>query len=221
MKDGFLLIDKPVNLTSHDVVNIIRKKFRMRRIGHAGTLDPLATGLLIILVGKSTKLFNRFSSFDKGYRATLLLGLTTHTADINGKEIQRTFCGDVTEDRFKQVLVRFQGSIEQIPPMVSAVKHKGKRLYELARSGIEVERSARKITINELKILNWQPPEVDFYVHCSKGTYVRKIAEDIGEQLGCGACITKIRRTKIGYFDVKQAITLNEVHESYLQNWKY
>ena len=217
--DGVIVINKPQGITSHDVVSFVRRKFRMRRVGHAGTLDPLATGVLIILVGRATKLFSRFESFDKAYRATLKLGMVTHTADIHGNVLFEKSCDAVTQEQVESVIAKFTGDIEQTPPMVSAVKVKGKRLYNLARQGIEVERKPRKIHINLLRLVKFFSPLVEFYVECSKGTYVRQLAHDIGEALGCGACITQIERTKVGPFAIQEAVTLEDLNESHVRRW--
>ena len=215
--NGILIVDKPMDVTSHDVVDVVRRKFNMRQVGHAGTLDPLATGVLIILLGRATKLFNKFSSCDKAYTATMTLGLVTDTADIRGKILQQKTCGDIRADQVKEVFGKFLGGIDQVPPMVSALKHKGKRLYQLAREGIEVKREARRVTIYSLQLLKFQPPDVQFSVECSKGTYVRKIAEDVGNVLGCGACISQIHRTKVGSFGIDQAVKLENLCEGNVQ----
>lgn len=211
--NGILVVDKPTDITSHDVVDIVRRKFNMKQVGHAGTLDPLATGVLVILLGHATKLFNKFSSCDKAYIATMTLGLVTDTADIRGKVLKQRTCTDISEAQVEEVFKKFLGDIDQVPPMVSALKHKGKRLYELAREGIEVVREARRVKIYSLKILRFQFPDVQFSLECSKGTYVRKIAEDAGNLLGCGACITQIHRTKVGSFDISQAVKLEDIKE--------
>jgi len=203
-------------MTSHDVVDVVRKKFRMKRVGHAGTLDPLATGVLVVLLGNATKLFNQFSSFDKAYQATMTLGLVTSTSDIKGKTLEERPYENIGQGQVEEVMKKFIGEIEQIPPMVSAVKFKGKRLYQLARKGIEVKREPRKIKIFHLGLLEFASPKVKFCLECSKGTYVRKIAEDIGTLLGCGACISQIHRTKVGPFCIENAVSLNEVNESHL-----
>lgn len=218
--DGFIIVDKPVAVTSHDIVNWIRQKFKMRRVGHAGTLDPLATGVLIILLGKSTKLFNKFSSFDKTYQATLILGLTTDTADIEGKVLNEAPYENITREKVEEAFRCFIGDIEQVPPMVSAIKQKGKRLYQLARRGITVDRQPRRIRVNALQILGYILPEVKFYLECSKGTYVRKIAEDAGKLLGCGACISQIRRLRIGPFPIEEAVRLEDINEGHIRHWQ-
>ena len=219
MKEGILIINKPQGITSHDVVSRVRHRFDMRQVGHAGTLDPLATGVLIVLLGKSTKLFDRFVAFDKSYRATLKLGLKTTTADIMGKTIQEKTADGIDENQVKEVFKKFVGDIEQIPPMVSAVKHKGERLYKIARLGKEVERVARKVRIDELKVLKFETPAVEFFMSCSKGTYVRQLAEDVGEVLGCGACISQIERTRVGHFDIKDSVNLEDLNESHIRAW--
>ena len=182
--EGIVVVNKPAGMTSHDVVLRVRRKFKFRRVGHAGTLDPLATGVLIILLGKATKLFGRFEPFDKAYRATLLLGTKTSTADIQGEVLATAPYTQVTREKVEDVLKNFVGDIDQTPPMVSAIKIKGQRLYELARKGIEIQRPARKIHIAKLELVDFASPYVKIYLECSKGTYVRKIAEDVGEQLG-------------------------------------
>ncbi len=211
--NGILIIDKPADITSHDVVDVVRRKLNMRQVGHAGTLDPLATGVLVILLGSATKLFNKFSSCDKAYTATMTLGLITDTADIRGKVLQQKPWSHIHVDQIDSVFKEFVGEIDQVPPMVSALKHNGKRLYQLAREGVEVKREARKVKIYSLSLLHIQPPNVQFALECSKGTYVRKIAEDAGNLLGCGACISQIHRTKVGRFDVSQAVKLEDFSE--------
>ena len=218
---GIVLVNKPAGITSHDVVGFVRRTFKMRRVGHAGTLDPMATGVLVILLGSSTKLFDKFVAFDKTYRATLRLGLKTTTADITGQVLLERPYDGIDEDAIKKVFMQFTGDIEQKPPMVSAVKHQGERLYKIARQGLEVERTARKVRIDELRILQYQPPDVEFLMSCSKGTYVRQLAEDVGEVLGCGACISQIERTKVGPFDIKDATDLENLNESHILKWSF
>ena len=215
--EGIILVAKPKGITSHDVVDVVRKRLETRRVGHAGTLDPLAEGLLIILVGKCTKLFSKFANFDKEYLGVLKLGEVTTTGDSQGEVISKKEYKDVSQEEIKETFSSFLGEIEQIPPMVSALRVKGKRLYNLARRGIVVERSPRKIHILSLEILKINLPLIEFYVHCSKGTYVRKLAEDIGEKLGCGAHMVKILRLSIGPFKIEKAVALDEINESHLQ----
>lgn len=215
--EGLLLIAKPGNMTSHDIVDFVRKKFGIRQVGHAGTLDPLAEGLLIVLVGKYTKLFPKFVGFDKEYLGELKLGEITTTGDCEGNVIKKQDCSSIDEGQIRKVFSSFHGEIEQVPPMVSAVRVGGRRLYDLARKGMVVDRKPRKITIYSLSILKINFPFIEFNVHCSKGTYVRKLAEDIGEKLGCGAHITKIKRLGIGHFKLNDAVELNDIDESHLQ----
>jgi tRNA pseudouridine55 synthase len=219
--EGIVLVNKPAGITSHDVVDSVRRTFNMRRVGHAGTLDPMATGVLVILLGGSTKLFDKFVAFDKTYRATLRLGLKTTTADIMGQTLQERTYEGIDEDAVKNVFTQFTGNIEQKPPMVSAVKHRGERLYKIARLGLEVERAARHVRIDELRILRCHPPDVEFLMSCSKGTYVRQLAEDAGEVLGCGACISQIERTKVGPFDIKDAVTMEKLNEGHILKWQF
>ncbi|UCG34836.1 MAG: tRNA pseudouridine(55) synthase TruB [Candidatus Omnitrophota bacterium] len=217
-KQGIMLINKPQGMTSHDVVDRVRHKLGMQRVGHAGTLDPLAEGLLILLVGRATKLFARFAGFDKEYLGALKLGEVTTTGDSQGQLLKKNDYGLLDQERVREAFSHFEGEIEQVPPMVSALRVGGKRLYELARKGIVVERAPRKIKISTLKILDINIPHVGFYVKCSKGTYIRKLAEDIGQSLGCGAHITKIKRVGIGPFKLEEAIELDAIHESHLRN---
>ncbi|MDD5044711.1 MAG: tRNA pseudouridine(55) synthase TruB [Candidatus Omnitrophica bacterium] len=220
MPAGIFIVNKPQGLTSHDVVDCVRKSLKIKRVGHAGTLDPLATGVLIILVGKATKFFNKFSGMDKEYVATVTLGKVTTTGDCQGgTKLEQNF-SHITEAMVSEALNSFLGEQEQVPPMFSAVKYKGKKLYQFARRGIEVPRKPRKINIKELKLMYFKPPDVEIYLRCSKGTYVRKLAEDIGEKLGCGGCVSKIERVGIGEFNIKDAITIDKINESYLKPWK-
>jgi tRNA pseudouridine55 synthase len=218
--EGVVVINKPDGITSHDVVARIRKKLGLRRVGHAGTLDPLATGVLVILLGKSTKLFDKFVAFDKAYIATLILGQETTSADIQGKLVRERDYTHITREAVERAFVEFTGEIQQLPPMVSAVKKNGKKLYEFARKGIVVERQPRSIRIDRLEIVDFNPPHVKFYVECSKGTYIRQLAQDVGEYLGCGACISQIERTKVGSFSIKDAIKIEDLNESHILNWK-
>ena len=216
-KEGIILVNKPKGITSHDVVDIVRKRLKIRKVGHAGTLDPLAQGLLIILVGKYTKSFPKFVSFDKEYSGILKLGEVTVTGDSQGKIISKNDYSAIDEVKLTSAFSFFQGEIEQIPPMVSALRIKGKRLYNLARKGIVVERNPRKIKIHSLEITNIDFPYVEFRIQCSKGTYIRKLAEDIGERLGCGAHMTKIIRLGIGPFKLEEALILDDINESHLR----
>jgi tRNA pseudouridine55 synthase len=218
--EGIVVINKTGGMTSHDIVDKVRKRFNMKRVGHAGTLDPLATGVLVVLLGRSTRLFEKFSGMDKAYRATLVLGRKTDSADILGKTISLRSFDDVHRDDVLRAFARYTGEIDQVPPMVSAVKFKGKKLYELARSGIVVEREARRVTVFELQLESYAPPEVKFLMKCSKGTYVRQLAEDIGEYLGCGACISQIQRTQVGPFTIEESVSLGELNENHIRRWE-
>lgn len=216
---GIIIIDKPSGVTSFDIVQKVRSKFKIKRVGHCGTLDPLATGLLIILLGRDTKLFPKFSSFDKVYKATLELGVSTSTGDCNGEVLNKSEVNNIAVSDLERVFNDFTGEIVQVPPMFSALKYHGKKLYELARQGIEVPRKKRAIKIYDLKICSLNLPFVDFYVHCSKGTYIRTLAQDIGIKLGCGASIVKIRRTSLGPFSINDAVTIDRLDESYIRDW--
>ena len=205
------LIDKPLDWTSFDVVNKIRwnirKAYNLKKIkvGHAGTLDPKATGLLLVCTGKWTKRIDEFQAQEKTYTGTIKLGVTTPTYDLESEEDQTFPIEHITEEIIHEATKQFIGEIEQFPPMHSAVKVDGKRLYELAREGQEIERKARKITIHDFKITTINLPFVDFEVNCSKGTYIRSLAFDFGKAVNSGGYLTALRRTKIGEFDVINA----------------
>lgn len=208
--DGVLVVDKPAGLTSHDVVDVIRRRLDMRKVGHTGTLDPDATGVLPLCLGRATKIVRFLINEDKEYEATLHLGVTTTTQDASGEVVDRRDV-DVSCEDFQAVLARFTGEIQQIPPMVSAVHHEGKRLYQLARKGIEVPREPRGVTIHELVTLSCDIPDVTIRVACSKGTYIRTLCADIGEALGCGAHQLSLRRIRSGGFTVGQAAPLDDI----------
>ena len=214
VKSGILLIDKPQMITSHDVVDIVRRKLNLRRVGHAGTLDPLATGLLIILVDRATKQFNRFADFDKGYTACLKLGVGTDSGDSQGKIIAESGYSGVTRENVEAALKSLEGKIENVPPMVSALKHKGKRLYKLARQGITVERKGRPVEIHSLKLLKFSLPDIEFEVRCSKGTYIRSLAEEIAKRLNCVGHISEIRRVSVGPYLAAQAKAVDDFNEN-------
>ncbi len=214
VRSGILLIDKPQGLTSHDVVDAVRRKFGIRRVGHSGTLDPLATGLLIILVDKATSQFNRFTNFDKEYAATLTMGTATDSGDSEGKVIASAGYDGLNQEKVLAALKSLEGKIEQTPPMVSAVKHKGKPLYKLARKGLTVERKKRLIEIYSLELLRFSLPEIEFKVRCSKGTYIRSLGEEIASRLGSCGHISQIRRVSIGAYTVGQAKSLDAFNEN-------
>ena len=207
--EGVLLVDKCQGMTSHDVVNRIRRILQMRRIGHAGTLDPLATGLLVILVGKATKASQFLMSLNKVYTGKFKLGETTNSHDSEGEVTDtQPIPADLTEDSLTACCKQFLGGQYQVPPMFSAKKFQGKPLYKLARQGKTVERKPRFIHISEFKLLVFDVPEVSFQLSCSKGTYVRTLVHDLGQKIGCGAHMTALRRLSIDRFHVKDAVTL-------------
>jgi tRNA pseudouridine55 synthase len=205
---GILFIDKPQGITSHDVVDRVRRTLGMKRVGHAGTLDPMATGLLIILVGQATKVSQFLMGLDKTYAGTLKLGETTDSHDADGQIVSTRPIAGITAEKLTEVMKTFVGDQYQLPPMFSAKKQHGQTLYKLARQGIEVEREPRFIRISSLTIQSIELPFAAFEVACSKGTYIRTLAHDIGEKLGCGAHLTTLRRTAIDKFQVTDSITL-------------
>jgi tRNA pseudouridine55 synthase len=211
--DGALLLDKPVGISSNFALQKAKRLLGAAKAGHAGTLDPLASGLLLVLFGEATKFAGPMLDADKEYLATLKLGERTATGDAEGK-VLKTRPVSVTEASLLPVLERFRGEIEQVPPMHSALKHEGTPLYRLARRGEEVERAPRRVRISDLQLLRFHPPLLELRVVCSKGTYIRVLAEDIGEALGCGAHLSSLRRTASGRFRVDQASTLEALQES-------
>ncbi len=210
--DGVLLLDKPLGITSSAALQKARWLYNAAKAGHTGTLDPLATGLLPLCFGEATKFAGELLDADKSYRATLRLGVTTDTADAEGR-VLATRPVAVTELQWRTATADFRGEIEQIPPMYSALKRDGKPLYEYARAGIELEREPRRVTIQRLELISLINDEVVIDVDCSKGTYVRTLAADIGEALGCGAHLTALRRTRIGDLDLVGSITLAELEQ--------
>ena len=211
--NGILLIDKPSDWTSSDVVAKLRGILRERRIGHSGTLDPLATGLLVVFVGRATRAVEFAESHDKRYIAGLRLGMRTDTQDITGNVLTQT-SADVSREELENVLPQFRGEISQIPPMYSAIKVNGQKLYDIARRGGEVERKARNIYISSLDIIGFDELDYILDVSCSKGTYIRTLCNDIGEALGCGACMSSLRRVQAGDFTLDNAYTLQQVQEA-------
>ena len=207
--DGILLVDKPATWTSFDVVNFVRARFNIPKVGHCGTLDPAATGLLVLVLGKFTRISNSLSGVDKVYEGSFRLGIETDSEDMDGKVISESDYSHVTEEALRDTVMSFMGKSMQIPPMVSALKKDGKKLYELAREGVEVEREARPIEVYDIKVNKIALPDCDFTVHCSKGTYVRTIASDIGKKLGCGAVLTGLRRTAAGKFSIDDAVSVD------------
>lgn len=210
--EGFLLIDKPSGPTSHDIVDAVRKATGVRKVGHAGTLDPFASGLLLLAVGKATKSISQFVGLDKEYIAELRFGATSDTMDRTGK-ISDSAPSKSAIDRksLEEALTRFVGGIEQTPPMYSAKKIGGKKLYELARKGETVKRAPRNVTVHGLALIAYEWPKATLEAHVSSGTYIRALADDIGKTLGCGAYLEELRRTAIGRYRVEEALPLDKL----------
>jgi tRNA pseudouridine55 synthase len=209
--EGVLLVDKPTGMTSHDVVYRLRRKLQIQRIGHAGTLDPMATGLLIMLVGKATKISQYLISLDKVYEGEVTLGVTTNSQDAEGEVMETRPVPPLTEDELRAAMKTFLGDQYQQPPMFSAVKIGGVPLYKMARKGEEVEREPRFIRVASFDLLSFNLPKLTFRLACTKGTYVRTIAHDLGGKLGCGAHLSALRRTGSGKFDIGQCTPLAEI----------
>ncbi len=210
---GILLVDKPKEWTSHDVVNFVRRRFNVRKTGHCGTLDPAATGLLVLVLGHATKISGTLSGEDKAYEGTILFGTETDTEDMDGTVVSQKDCSNLTEDAVREVFAKFAGVQMQTPPMVSAAKKDGKKLYELARQGKTVEREPKEITIHRIDVEKVRLPYADFSLRCSKGTYVRTLCADIGRLLGCGAVLHSLRRTASGNFKVDGAATIEQMRQ--------
>jgi len=208
--DGALLIDKPAGPTSHDVVDAIRRNFRLKKVGHCGTLDPNATGLLIIVLGKGTKLSEKLMSTDKVYEGTIKFGETTASYDADGELVASLPVPPMTLEQINEAAATYQGDQMQMPPMVSAVKINGVPLYKLARKGIEVERKPRLIRVYTYRFSKYEEPIGEFRVACTKGTYVRTLAHELGQKLGCGAHLATLRRCVSGKFDVNDSITFED-----------
>ena len=208
--DGVLLFDKPLEISSNDALQKVRRLFQAEKAGHTGTLDPLATGLLPICFGEATKFSNALLDADKTYRALLRLGQTTTTGDAEG-DITAEYPVEVQQSDVDNVLAKFRGEIQQLPPMYSALKHQGKPLYEYIRKGETIARELRSVVIHELVLNSFSGNEMDITVRCSKGTYIRTLAEDIGAALGCGAHLTGLRRTLIAHFDLNKSYTLPQL----------
>jgi len=210
MIEGILCVDKPPGPTSHDVVSRIRRLAGTRKVGHGGTLDPLASGLLVLAIGRATRLLEYVLGQPKEYQALVRLGYTSNTYDGEG-ELVDSGTVDVTESQLATALARFRGDIRQTPPMYSAIKQQGKPLYELARQGIAVEREARRVTIYELELLSFEKPDITLRVRCSSGTYIRSLAHDLGQELGCGAYLAGLRRTGVGLLSLQEAAPLQNL----------
>lgn len=205
-----LLIDKPLHWTSFDVVRKIRNTIKIKKVGHAGTLDPLATGLLIVCTGKFTKKINEYMSQEKEYAGSITLGATTPTYDLESEPENFKSANNITEELILGTATKFTGEIMQVPPIYSAIKQNGKPVYLLARKGVDVVLEPRKISINKFEITGIEMPEIFFKVVCTTGTYIRSLANDFGEALGCGGYLSGLCRTRIGKFDLKDAITVDE-----------
>ncbi|HET7117243.1 MAG TPA: tRNA pseudouridine(55) synthase TruB [Hanamia sp.] len=210
-----LLIDKPLEWTSFDIVRKIRNIIRIKKVGHAGTLDPLATGLLIVCTGKFTKKINEYMAQEKEYTGTITLGAVTPTYDLESEPENFKTLDGITEDLIRETTKQFTGEILQTPPIHSAIKQKGKPVYLLARKGIDVILEPRKINIREFEITNIELPVISFRVTCTTGTYIRSLANDFGRALGCGGYLSKLRRTRIGNFKVEEAINIEEFIRMY------
>jgi len=221
-RSGVLLVNKPKDWTSHDVVAFIRSRFNAAKCGHCGTLDPAATGLLVVVLGKFTKLSQKFSGQDKVYEGTILLGTETDSQDMDGNVIRQSDWSGITEQQLREAFASFVGDIEQVPPMVSAVKKDGARLYELARKGQEIEREPKQISIYSIDVTRVALPYADFTVECSKGTYVRTLCADVGARLGCGAALYRLNRLRSGEFSLDDAVDIETVKQwtqDDLDNW--
>ena len=209
--DGILLIDKHAGCTSHDIVSMVRRRLGIRSVGHAGTLDPMATGLLVILVGRATKVSQYLMSLDKVYEGSFILGVETNTQDSEGEVMKTSPVPDISAEELHKYMKAFIGDQYQTPPMFSAKKVNGVPLYKMARKGEEVERQPRFIRVSRFDLLGFDSPRADFLLHCSKGTYVRTICSDLGAKIGCGAHMCALRRTESNKFSVKDAITIAQL----------
>lgn len=208
-----LLINKEKSKSSFDAVRAVRKILNIRKVGHAGTLDPLATGLLILCTGKKTKEISKFQEMNKVYEGTITIGCETPSMDGETELINKKSIDNISDEKIYNNVGNFLGEIEQIPPMYSAIKHKGKSLYKYARKGLEIEREPRKVFIRRFKVKKIDLPNIDVEIECSKGTYIRVIASDFGKMLGCGAYLSRLKRTKIGTYEVGNAISTEELNK--------
>lgn len=209
--DGLLLVDKPPGPTSHDIVASIRRHFGIRKVGHGGTLDPMAGGLLVILTGRGTRLSSHVMSSDKTYEGVMRLGVSTESQDADGAVIAERDSSQVTRAQLEREMQKWMGDVMQVPPMISAIKRQGVPLYKLARKGQVVEREPRFLHIYEFTLLDFTPPDASFRLRCTKGTYVRTLCADIGEALGCGAYLKTLRRTQSGPYHLRDAIPMDEL----------
>jgi tRNA pseudouridine55 synthase len=213
--DGILNINKPSAMTSYGVVSVVKRLSGERRVGHAGTLDPAATGVLPVCLGQGTRIVTFLTAASKTYLAEIEFGIATNTFDATGEITQRGDSSSVDLDKLNSALASFRGTIRQIPPMYSALKHRGQPLYKLARAGINVERQSRTVTILRLELISWQPPVAKLEIECSKGTYIRSLAHDLGQNLNCGAFLKNLVRTRCGIFGIKDALSLIKLEEAF------
>jgi len=213
--DGILNIDKPQGITSYRVVALVKRLSGERRVGHAGTLDPLATGVLPVCLGQATRIVEFLADATKTYRAEIELGVTTDTYDASGRVIRRESPSGIGREQVETALASFRGLIRQTPPMYSAIRHQGKKLYQLARAGITVERKSRPVSIHRLVLADFQPPLVTIEVECGKGTYIRSLAHDLGQILGCGASLNSLVRRRYGPFDISNAVTVPQLEDAF------
>ena len=213
--DGILNINKPPGKTSFSIVATVKRLSGERRVGHAGTLDPAATGVLPVCLGRGTRIIEFLINTTKMYLAEIELGTTTDTYDGSGRIIGQADASGVTREEIESVLGSFRGHIRQTPPMYSAVKYQGQPLYKLAREGIEIERKSRSISIHRLELLSWQPPIITLEIECSKGTYIRSLANDLGQSLGCGGHLTNLVRTRCGFFDIKDSTSMSLLEDAF------
>jgi tRNA pseudouridine55 synthase len=213
--DGIFNIDKPAGKTSYGVVAFVKRLTGEKRVGHAGTLDPDATGVLPVCLGKATRVVEYLTGATKTYRAVIELGAATDTYDAAGKVTQRGDASGITKEQLEAALNAFRGAISQTPPMYSALKHHGQPLYKLARAGVGVVRKPRAVTVHRLEVIDWQPPAITVEIECSKGTYVRSLAHDLGQVLGCGAFLKSLRRTRCGIFAIDDAVGLAELEAAH------
>ena len=218
--NGILLLDKPLGVTSNAALQQVKRLYRAAKAGHTGNLDPLATGLLPICFGEATKISSFLLDSDKRYVGTIKLGVITRTADAEGEVLETRPVGDYSEAQIREVLDRFTGQIEQVPPMHSAVKVNGTPLYKLAHKGMEIERKPRTVTIYSIALLRHEGDELEIEIHCSKGTYVRTLAEEIGEALGCGGHLSALRRTASGPFTLDEAVTMEQIEAAAEQGFE-
>jgi len=215
--DGILNIDKPHGKTSYSVVAAIKKSCGERRVGHAGTLDPDATGVLPVCVGQGTRVVEYLADASKTYLAEVELGIATDTYDASGTVTECHDPSNINREQFYSALANFRGSIEQVPPMYSALKHNGQKLYELARAGIEIERKSRTVTVHHLELIDWQPPVSTIIIECSKGTYIRSLAHDLGQLLNCGAHLKSLVRTVYGPFNIQDSVSISDIEDAFTQ----